>query len=207
MFATLLLSLLSIASPAAEAAGQDELSFSWGSLGAPDEGWALFSDRDRLDSVGLRGGYGITPALSAVAGWQYAFDGGDLWTWDGEDDGAAAVALTTHRFTLGPKARYELLPWLVPYATVQGALIWGRARLDDDLSDDENLNQLRAGGVAPGALGALGLDLVAFSTDRPVRPAFGVELGYGWVAPLALDPLGELEFRGFYANWSLGARF
>lgn len=203
--------LLTLSLGAAEAAGNgSELTFQWGQLGAPDEHWGLFSDRDAVHSLGLRAGYGITPHLGVVASWQHSVDGGTVWAggYDYEgDESSFNLALASNRFSLGPKARFEVFPWLVPYATVQGALLWGSVKLDDDLDDDENLNQIRESGLAPGALGALGLEFVFRRSDRAVRPALGFEAGYGWMAPLTLEPMGELEFHGFYGSGTLGLRF
>ena len=193
----------------ASAGDGGEISFNWGQLGAHDDSWELFSDNDQLRTVGLRLGYGINQHLSVVGGWQHAFDGGSLWveSEDDFDEGELRLSLATNRFAVGPKARLEIFPWLVPYATVQGTMLWGAAKFDDDPGDDENLNQIRASGLAFGGVGALGVELVARPEDKLLRPAFGFEAGYGWLSPLELDQLGQLDFRGFYGSWTLGLRF
>lgn len=202
--------LLAMALVGDAGAATHELSFNWSSLHAPDDNWDYYSDRESLNTWGLRAGFGLTDRLSVVAGWQHDVQGGTLYFDYGDDEWDAAsvsLALTSNTWTVGPKYGVEVFPWLYPYATVQGALLWGTTKLDDDVEDDENMNELRASGLAPGALGALGLEFRALRVDRPVRPAVFAEFGYGWMAPLQQGDLGELTFRGFYANWGLGARF
>lgn len=209
MFTNLLLPILLQSSPAL--AGGSELSFSWGRLGAPDDNWELLSYDEQLRSVGVRAGYGLNDHLSVVAGWQWAMDGGAFYSQSDYDEDYESesfnLALTTNRFSVGPKARVEVFPWFVPYATVQASLLVGSLRLDDDLESDDNLNQIRSNALAPGAVGALGLELIARRSDRMIRPALGFEAGYGWMASLNLDPVGDMAFRGFYGSWTLGARF
>lgn len=211
MFANLLLPLLLQSSPAL--AGGSELSFNWGRLGAPDDNWGLLSYNDQLRTVGVRAGYGLNDHLSVVAGWQRGSDGGAYYAGDDDDyyyeydTSSFNMALTTNRLSVGPKARVEIFPWFVPYATVQASLLVGSLRLDDDLDSDENLNQIRSNALAPGAVGAAGLELIARRSDRLIRPALGFEAGYGWMASLNLDPVGDMAFRGFYGSWTLGARF
>lgn len=213
MLATFLLPALLGAT--ASAGNGSEISLAWSRLNSPDDSWSAISDDDLLHASGLRVGYGLSPHFSVLAGWQRGLDGGAIWAGEGDDDydyyendwGDAELSLATHRFSLGPKARVELFPWFVPYATVQGALLWGTMKIDDDLEDDENLNQIRSGGLSPGVLGTAGVEIVLLRSDRLIRPALGFEAGYGWLAPLRLEPAGALDFHGFTASWTVGARF
>jgi hypothetical protein len=108
---------------------------------------------------------------------------------------------------VGPKLSLDAISWLKPYVTVQGTFLWGTVKLDDDPSDDENLNELRRSGVTGGGQAALGLDLVLLGETRTVRPTIGFEAGYGWLAPLTLGDMGSLRFRGFHSDFTVGARF
>lgn len=187
-------------------AGDLSLDISRGSITPHNEAnWGLYSDSYRLSGWGLRGGYAVNSWLTGVVGWQYAEDGGTVEVEDGST--GFHHALVTNQITLGPKFSLDVLSWLQPYATVQGVAMLGRARLDDDIYDDENLNELRASGLAPGGLAAGGVDVITRRVDKAVRPTLHVEVGYAYLAPLELDAMGQLEIHGLYTQWGVGARF
>ena len=117
------------------------------------------------------------------------------------------MALRLHQIGVGPKLDVEVWPWLHPYVTAQFLGLVGALRLDDAPYDDNNPNELREYGFAPGGVAAAGFDLVFLRADRAVRPATNLELGYAYEAPLALGDMGSLDFRGFYLRWGVGARF
>jgi len=211
MFSTLMFTILAAVGGSARAAGDNELSLSVGRIGAPDDNWQMFSDEDGLSSVGVRAGYGFSPSLAVVLDWQHGVEGGGLETYAGYDEdydySYGNLAITTNAWSVGPKLSLDAISWLKPYATVQGTFLWGTVKLDDDPGDDENLNELRRSGVTGGASAALGLDLVLLSEQRTIRPAIGFEAGYGWLAPLGLGDMGQLRFRGFHSDFTVGARF
>ena len=194
---------LGLSQPAA--AGPYSLDVVNGSILTDDPRWNIFSDRDALTGWGLRAGYAVNSNLSGVVGWQYAEDGGTLYSDSG--DTYLHLALVSNQLSLGPKFSLDVLSWLQPYATVQARALYGRARLDDDTDHDDNLNQLRRSGFAVGGLAAGGVDLVTRRVDKAVRPTLHVELGYAALTPLKLDDLGEIELHGFYSQWGVGARF
>jgi hypothetical protein len=82
----------------------------------------------------------------------------------------------------------------------------GLARLDDDSNDDENLTQVQRAGLTGGFLAAGGLD-VLIRVRGNVYIAPYVEVGYGWMAPLALKDLGTVQFSGFSGRSGVGVRF
>lgn len=196
---------LALSQPAA-AAGPLSLDVVNSTISLSDPRWDTFSQRSSLGAWGLRGGYAVNSWLTGVVGWQYAEDGGWLWS-DDSYDSDLRVALVTNQVSIGPKFSLNVLSFLQPYATVQAEAVLGRARLDDDPYHDDNLNQLRGGGVAFGGLAAGGVDLIARRVDKAVRPTLHVELGYAATTALELDALGALELRGFYSQWGVGARF
>lgn len=210
MFSTLMLTLLTATDGRALAAGNNELSFSVASIGVPDDNWDLFSDNDGLRTLGGRVGYGLSPSLAVVLDWQHGVEGSSFESYGGYDDYydvSGKMAITTNAWSVGPKLSLDAISWLRPYVTVQGTFLWGTVKLDDDTSDDENLNQLRRSGVTGGGVAAAGVDLVLLSEQRRIRPAIGFEAGYGWLAPLKLGDMGSLAMRGFHSDLTVGARF
>lgn len=209
MFVSTLLTMLSLAAPAS--AGSNELSFELGALHSGDRNWDLFSDGSMLSGLGARAGYGVNDWLTVVASWQTARDGSTLSVELSEDDNydvqETMLSLRTHSFSLGPKFKWDLFPWLHPYATVQGMALLGTLRLDDDEAHDDNLNQVKTSAVAGGGMGALGLELVLLREDRPLRPATYLEMGYGRTANLNFEDVGSLGFGGFALRWGVGVRF
>ncbi|MDP2312294.1 MAG: hypothetical protein Q8P41_05265 [Pseudomonadota bacterium] len=211
-----MLSLLcALALPAA--AATNELSFEVGWLGAPDPAWDLFSNDNALGSVGLRAGFAVHPNVAIIAGWQHAANGATVdvpgaedETYDEEDyyggGSSFETALYTDQFSVGSKADVKVFKWLHPYVTAQLVGMRGLARLDDDSGDDENLTQVQRAGLTGGFLAGGGLDFI-IKVRGKVAIAPYVELGYGWMAPLALKDLGTVQFSGFAGRTGVGVRF
>lgn len=205
MLTTLVLTL-ALSAPAR--ADNLSLDLNRGLIRMSDPNWDMYSHDDNLSGWGLRAGYAVTPWLTGVVGYKYAFDGGPVSAEGDYDDGSLFYqALSTHELSLGPKLSLPALSWLQPYATLQGVALLGRERLDDDTDDDENLNELRANGFSGGALAAGGVDLILRRVDKAVRPTVHTEVGYAWIAPMTLGDLGQLEVHGLYVQWGVGARF
>lgn len=193
-------------------AANHELNLELGRLGTQGEAFEVLSHYGTMGSVGARGGYALGERLTLVADYQHSQLGGSIDSYDEEDgeymaDGLIGFALRAQQIGVGVKYDVELWPWLHPYGTAQALGVVGVLRMDDDTEDDDNVNELRRVGVAPGGVAALGLDLIALRADRPVRPATYLEAGYAYVAPMKLGDAGDLDFRGFYLRWGLGARF
>jgi len=198
--------LLALLLPVAAHGADDEVSLELGSIGTPDADWALFSDTERLPTQGLRLGWAVHDRVALVAGWHRGAQG---MTVGGETTGQSDFVATfgAHLFSLGAKADVALTPWFAPYATAQAIGLIGTVRLDDDPEDDENPNQIAESAFAPGAMGTAGVEFRIPFHDGAFAAATSLEMGYAWLAPLAYDTLGDLQFRGFAVRWGVGARF
>ncbi len=211
-----MLSLLcALALPAA--AATHEISVEAGWLGTRDPAFDLFANGRSLGSIGLRGGFAVHPNVAIIAGWQHSTHGASVdvpgaASYDDEEEdyydygGGFQTALYTDQISVGSKADVKVFKWLHPYVTAQVVGMRGLARLDDDNNDDENLTQVQRAGLTGGFLGAGGLDFII-----KVRGTFAiapyVELGYGWMAPMAFEDLGTLQFSGFAGRTGVGVRF
>ncbi|MFZ5477843.1 MAG: hypothetical protein ACOZNI_13800 [Myxococcota bacterium] len=199
-------------------AADDEISVELGWIGAHDRAWDVFSRGDSYGTVGLRVGKEVHDRVAIVAGWQHGTVGADVESDDDGDDydydtgdtglssGSFRAAFYGNQLTLGAKADVELLPWLHPYATVQGVGVVAVVRFDDDLDDDENATQVQRTGFSGGLLAAGGVDFpIRVKGDVAIAPY--LELGYGFVAPIRFDELGEVGFGGFAGRTGVGVRF
>lgn len=201
-----------------------EISLELGTFGAPDPSWEIIGDGSPVGSYGGRVGYGLTKTLSIVAGYHHSYDGSQVeGEVDDDWDELFSTSFRSHQITLGPKVRWNIKPWVAPYATVQGIGWIGRARIDDDTESDDNPNQYAYSGFAPGVLGAGGIELRPVKVTKGLRLATHLELGYGHTAQMTLtqdggtDPanddgdnaaeLGRVGFRGFTLRWGVGVRF
>ncbi|MES2640293.1 MAG: hypothetical protein V4850_12440 [Myxococcota bacterium] len=209
MLSTLLSLLCAAVSPAA--AATHEVSFELGWLGANDPAWDTFSAADSLNSFGLRAGFAVHPNVAVIAGWQHATHGADVYSESDGDDynsqqDSFQTAMYTDQITVGSKADVKVFKWLHPYVTAQVVGMRGLARLDDDRNDDENLTQIQRAGLTGGFLAGGGLDFLIPVRDN-VSIAPYVEVGYGWLAPMAFQDLGTVQFSGFSGRAGVGVRF
>ena len=133
-------------------------------------------------------------------------------------EAALVAAFTGQQITLGPKLRMDRRGVFSPYVVAQGMAFIGTSRLDDAPSTEDNVNELRMRGWAPGFVAAGGVE--AAPTLGPVYLTRFLEMGYNWTAQLELrdeavrengtnEPalMGDLAFRGFYVQLGLGLRF
>lgn len=217
-------------------AASNELSVEIGSLGTRDERFELFHERNLLSTWGLRGGVAVHPRVAILAGWHHAtagnavemetltgssgYTGDDEYYYDEEGLGAFQAAYRGEHFTLGPKVDLPIDDWGFPYLTVQGALFVGKVLLDEDATDETNLNQLKGTAFSPGGLAAAGIDIV------PVHLAHGkldlgghLELGYATTLDttyrgelptgtgLTQAELARFGLGGFYLRAGVGVYF
>jgi len=205
-----------------------ELHLVTGSYGTGDRHFDFYSPNAAIGASGARLTLGLKGPWSVVAGYtrrtvvsEY-FD--SLVESSNEaldrDDAALIAGFTGQQVTFGPKVQLDHTPSFGTYLTAQGLAFMGTSRLDDDPTSDENRNQLKSFGWAPGFVTAVG---VAYhpKVDRiPFQPSTFLEMGYNWTAQLELtdenvtqhgtnEPasLGELSFRGFYVQAGLGFQF
>lgn len=186
--------------------------------GVADTGFDPFSASDALAqvSVGL-GGVVIAEgpfSLGAFGFWDYG-------TRSAQARGEA-TSLSVHRLSIGPEARYYLLPRLYLFAHVLPAFAYSEATLNDGVAEAQREARHWAYGV-DGAAGA------AFEMYRRpgqrIRPALWLvaEGGYGYLgstrlqlkaqenagAPERAAPvdLGTLSLKGPYARLSVAFGF
>ena len=202
-----------------------EFSLELGTFGSPDPAWDYLGDSNAVGSRGVRAGYGLTPNITLIGSWHYSADGAEIDGPEVEDDSDVLfrTAFISNQFAVGPKVQWRWKRWLVPYATVQGVGWLGRARLDDDFDDDENINQYQFTGFAPGGMVTAGIDIIPKRVGRNIRLASHLEAGYGITSRMTLTQdggsdranvegeraveLGSVGFRGFALRWGVGVRF
>ncbi len=209
IFTTLALLAFSGAAQAAD----HELSLELGTTANHQQNWYMFNaESQQLPSWGLRAGVAVHDRLAIIGGWHHGKKGMRLgfdesWEDDEEAYGFASV-FYGDSFTLGLKADVPVAVWFRPYATAQGLGLRGMVRLDDDLSEDDNLNQIQQADFSLGGIGALGVDFRVPFKDGAWALASYLELGYGYAAPLDFGDLGELdELHGVVFRWGAGVRF
>jgi hypothetical protein len=232
-FATLGLAALLTTTADAKPKGH-EVSLELGSFGAYDPNFDLFSESDAVGTYGARVGYGITKSLTILGSWHHGSDGvsvdyngysdeEDSFEDDIYDEELFRTAFISDQFMLGPKLAWRIRPWIAPYATLQGVGILGRARIDDDFDHDDNPNQIRYTGFAPGGYVAGGVDIKPLKIGKDgLRLATHLELGYGITSDMtfkqeggtdaelgsgAVAEVGTVNFRGFTMRWGVGVRF
>jgi hypothetical protein len=202
-----------------------ELSLELGSFGAPDPAWDFLADGDPVGSYGVRAGYGLSRNVTLVGSWHRSADGAEIEgpASEGEYDTLFRTAFISHQFAVGPKVQWRWKRWLAPYATLQGIGWLGKARLDDDFDDDENVNQYSYTGFAPGGMVTAGVDIKPLKLGKKVRVGSHLEAGYGITSRMTLTQdggtdranaegekaveLGAVGFRGFTLRWGVGVRF
>ena len=97
-----------------------------------------------------------------------------------------------------------------PYARAQLTVDTGVLRLDEDLDDKDNINQIRTIGVAPGAELVAGVDILTLPSGMgylDVSPVLFLEMGWNRTALMDLDPIGDMRFGGFVVRTGLGLAF
>ena len=130
-----------------------ELSLELGSTHAPDDGYALFSDKNAMGSWGARLGFGLGDRTSLLVDWQHSGPGGEVMTSD--DTVAFEAALTVDQLAVGPRFGILIRDVVMPYVTAQAVGMRGRLRIDGDTASNDELDQwkdsaLTGGGLAMG---------------------------------------------------------
>lgn len=198
---TLLLALLS--APAAAQPNLDSsmgLYIQGGGLPISDEGVGdLFFELPK--DLGLRFGYGLSPKLELLATAKASTRSRSLVA---SDDLYFGTRVNT--FSYGAGARIVGDSTFHPYAAAQLQLFQAGVRLDGDETEDENLDRSVSRGFAPGATGALGLELRP-QPDWKFKPSFFAEAGYSWSLQTQVGDLGPAQFKGFNVQGGVGVRF
>lgn len=196
-----LLSLLSANALAAD----NEVVFSVGSLTTTDVGWTQFSNNATPTYFSLRAATPLSERLSAVVDYRPQYKGVAL----ADGFSITRTAYTQHLGALGFKANLPIhsdIP-LVPYGVVEGVMMLGLMKLDDDRTDRDNPNQVRANAVTAGGYGAIGIDGVAPRGDFRVGFVGHIELGYLVHGPMDMGAVGTLRPQGVVFRVGAGLRF
>ena len=186
--------------------------------GVPDAGFDPFADSDVLPQVSLGLGGTLLAegrfSLAAYGFWDYGSRSSQV---RGE-----ATELNVHRLSIGPEARYHLLPRLYLFAHVLPAFAHSQATLDDGVA--EVTREARHWSYGVDAAGGAAFEMYGHRGPR-IRPALWLiaEGGYGYLgsthlllkakdgsgAPERAAPvdLGELSLKGPYARLSVAFGF
>jgi hypothetical protein len=231
MSSTLLaLGALALSSPAlaADERPAHEFHLVTGSYGTGDRHFEIYSPLSSIGASGARLGIGLKGPWSIMTGYtrrsvvsEY-FDSmvGSNPTEIERDEAALITSFTGQQVTFGPKLQIDPKPWLGTYVTAQGLMFMGSSRLDDDPTTDENPNQLKSFGWAPGFVAAAGIEVNPQIKASPVQLSSFLEMGYNWTAAFELSDenidkygtnepasMGELSFRGYYMQAGIGIKF
>lgn len=184
-------------------AASNQLSLELGAFSTPDPEFSHFSENDAMMTWGARAGMALTDRTALVLDWQHGVRGGrvDLF------DSSFHSAFTADQFGLGPKLDLQLAPGLHPYVTLQGQMIRGRVRLDEDIGADSNVNELKDAALAFGGLALAGGEIILGAEEDWIRPSAHLEMGYSYALPMKFDDFGELSFRGFSLRAGVGMHF
>jgi len=211
-----IITVMAIAAPVHAETGDtvsNELSIEAGLIQSDDPNWDIFSDTGGLSTVGVRAGYGINSWLSVVGGWHHRTHDSEMFS---EFSDYVELRLNADRFSVGAKANYELNSWIKPYATVQPMAVRGGLQIDEDGSDDYNINEYQFSDWSFGGLAALGVDVIPADPRNFLNLSAHLEAGYGLLQPLSFEnsdvgntavSIGDLDFNGFYVQGGVGIRF
>jgi hypothetical protein len=199
-----------------------ELSWTLDSQTMGDDQWDTFGWTDVVNTLGVTAGYGLKRNLTLMVGiqhrrysksWNYYQETNDYW------DSSYEVTMAATQLSLGPKLSMSVTPWLRPYVTTQGTAWIGKMGVDEDISDEDNLNQMSWRGLSPGVKAAAGVEFIPIRGDR-VHLATNLDFGYGIAAKMKFSddggtsaedeesaPVGELGMQGLHVSWGIGLHF
>jgi hypothetical protein len=179
-------------------------------------GFDPFADSDELAQLSLGlGGALLTEgrlSLAAVGFWDYGERSSEAR--------GAPTSLSVHRLSIGPEARFHVLPRFYVFAHVLPAFAYSRAELDDGITDAPRTARHWAYGVDAAA----GAAFEMYSRHRGrLRPQLWLvaEGGYGYLGSTRLSlkardgspertapvDLGSLSLAGPYARLSVAVGF
>lgn len=153
---------------------------------------------------GLRLGYSLSPNLELMATAKGSTRSRSLYTFTGDAD--TFFGTRVNSFSYGAGARVVHDSTFHPYAAAQLQLFQVGVRLDGDEEADDNLDSSVSRGFAPGATGALGLELRP-QPDWDMQPSLFVEGGYTWSLSSAVGDLGTAQYKGLNMQAGVGVRF
>lgn len=174
-----------------------------------------FAPSGARTTVALSGRYHLTRWIGLDLALVHARSGGNREFYDEsadyyEDEDYAYesvhTTLWTERLDLGVALEVPVTVWFHPYARVAAVGAINVARLDEDVSDPTNLNQLSQVGFDGGGYVGGGLAF-PIPVKHQVRIVPSVEAGYSALTPVGLGDLGSLADSGFTARFAWGVSF
>jgi len=196
-----------------------------GAYHTSDDAFNLYSPNDALASPGIRLERDIRGPVSLVGTYTRKRVASEYFESLVENNGdpdreeaALVAAFIGQQVTFGPKVRFTRSHALSPYLAAKGLAFFGTSRLDDAPEVEDNANELKARGWAPGFVAAGGVEFAP--NVGAFTPTAFMEMGYNWTAQLELrdeniaehgtnEPalMGDMAFRGFYIQLGMGLRF
>lgn len=203
-----LLSGLSLGGTAAAADLGWSVSGELANLHNADPSWDLFSERNSMPSRGVRGGLKVGPHVTIQAGWHRISRGADLEVPTAGSRGSQSVrvAFLADTYSLGGQVGVPIGDLLVPYASVDGVVLRGVMKLDEDPETRDNLGQVTGSGYSPGLLASGGLELRSPPAPVGWQVAAFLEAGYGWFTRGDYGAFGQMQPGGFAIRGGLGLR-
>ncbi len=181
-----------------------------------DGNQALFGVYGAVPTYGLQGTWHKSSRLAITAGWSHTVDGAfnawSEWEYDVESSNVPGqyegfhTSLRANFASVGVRGGVDLWSWFNPYATAEVRGMLGTLRLDDDVSDDDNPNQITLRSGTIGGLAAAGLD-IRIPTSQGWSVSHNLEVGYQAMLPLGFDTLGDVAIRGVHVRAGLGVRW
>ena len=198
-----------------------EISLETGAFNAPDDGYRYFDEDYAVLTRGVRGAFALSEHWAVAGSWATANEG--LTVESDEGQVLLATGFRHHRVAVGPRFSWQMAPWFTPYASLQGLVWTGTARLDDNPEIDDNPGQYTFRSAAVGGQAMLGAFVEPFTLGKQDgAPRVGVygELGYGHTTRMSFSDegnrdlatgeaisLGDLQFHGVVGNAGLSLRF
>ncbi len=220
-----MLSTLALLMVANTQAAPNTVSLEVGHLHNSESNFRSFSDASGLSTTGVGYSRDLGERISLVGSYQFGTTGKEnFFSYDDEDGGSSGdvpgsdegfvAAFQAHHITAG--ARYNALEreWLKPYASARLTGLIGRILLDDEVGDGEssaahndNINQIAATSMTPGAQVALGTGAEFSLGSQGLLVRSEVELGYAYALEMGFDDLGSLQFSGVHFRMGIGVAF
>ena len=202
---TLVLSSLFLCSTATATEIGGTLSLELSNLHNGDTNWDLFSGRAGMPGRGLRGGVRIGDHLSVEASWQRVRRGATVsvggvndyttYTYDYDYDselatGSFQTAWFSDHIGIGPRLTHGFFDVIYPYAGIEGTLLRGVIKIDDDPNSKSNDGQLTGSGSGLGATALGGIELRTPTAAGGLQAALFIDAGYAIVQTLDFGDLG-----------------
>lgn len=203
--------LLAMPASAQDLGGQ--LHVELGTLANRDPGWELFSDNDTMGSRGVRGGLRLGEYVGVVGGWHRVRKGASVSVPAATGNGdisrdQVVMAYFADEFSLGAQLGKDFADLFRPYAGVDGMLVRGTMKLDEDSDTKRNPGQVLGRGLSPGLLLLGGGEFHSATTeDWGFTIGLFVEVGYSWFLAGQYDDVGPMKPGGLTTRIGAGVAF